>query len=504
MTMERLFEGESENVEYKVARPKDSKKYLKTVVAFANSAGGVLVFGADDKTHEVIGIPSDEIFSEMDAIANAIGDGCAPQIVPDIAVQGVNDKALIVVRIAGGMQRPYYVKALGQEEGTFVRVGATSRPVERYSLRELLLDGSGRSLDGLVLQDQVVSDAEAAAFCQELTDYARSRARTEDDAARIRQLTKSQLISWGLLVEQDGKLRPTWGYKLLLGEPGPQMMSGVQCAVFKGSTRAVFVDRKFYDGPLYRQIDDAYEFVLRSIRMGAAIEGVQRQDVYELPIGTVREAISNAVCHRSYFQPSYVQVALYDDRLEITSPGMLSRDITIEKMRQGLSKVRNRGIASAFAYLGIIEAWGSGVPRMFEDCEAYGLAEPELVASASDFRVNFYRQGHASGEQRQSGRPEDQKTKRMPKSAGQCRRVPDNAEECRNMPEGGEANRQHQQILRLFDDHTQIASTQVEALLGVKGRRARAILGDMVKQGLILKIGNTSDTYYVLAPEGER
>lgn len=161
--------------------------------------------------------------------------------------------------------------------------------------------------------------------------------------------------------------------------------------MFKGSTRATFVDRKFYDGPLYQQIDDAFEFVLRMIRMGAVIKGTVRQDVYEFPLRTIREAITNAVCHRSYFQPSYVQVALYDDRLEITSLGMIARPVSIEKMKHGFSYVQNRGIAHAFAYLGLIESWGSGVPRMFEDCATYGLREPELIVQDEMFRLNLYR-----------------------------------------------------------------------------------------------------------------
>ena len=82
--LDALFGGESDCIEYKVTRPKDAKSYLKTVVAFANGHGGRLVFGVDDKTHEVAGIPAEEVPQEMDAIANALGDACTPTIVPGI------------------------------------------------------------------------------------------------------------------------------------------------------------------------------------------------------------------------------------------------------------------------------------------------------------------------------------------------------------------------------------------------------------------------------------
>lgn len=93
----------------------------------------------------------------------------------------------------------------------------------------------------------------------------------------------------------------------------------------------------------------------------------------------------------SYMSPDKIQVALFDDRLEVTSPGMLDHDLTIEKMKTGLSKVRNKAIAEAFSYMNLIEAWGSGIPKMYDEAKAYGLPEPELIDLDSDFRVNLYR-----------------------------------------------------------------------------------------------------------------
>ena len=81
---------------------------------------------------------------------------------------------------------------------------------------------------------------------------------------------------------------------------------------------------KEFAGAIYEQIEDAYNFVLQHIDLGSRIEGIGRQDYYELPVKTIREMISNAVCHRSYLTPGKIQVALFDDRLEVTSPGMLA------------------------------------------------------------------------------------------------------------------------------------------------------------------------------------
>ena len=170
------------------------------------------------------------------------------------------------------------------------------------------------------------------------------------------------------------------------------MQQNIQCAIFKGNDRAYFVDRREFNGPIQEQMEAAYQYVLEKINRGMKIDGIYRQDVYELPIDSIRELIANAVAHRSYLDPGNIQVALYDNRLEITSPGMLMNGVTIEKMKEGYSKIRNRAIANAFSYMKIIEKWGSGIPRIIRECQEYGIPEPELIDFDGDFRINMYRQ----------------------------------------------------------------------------------------------------------------
>lgn len=133
------------------------------------------------------------------------------------------------------------------------------------------------------------------------------------------------------------------------------------------------------------------QFVLRNIRMGCRLEGVYRQDIYELPPDSIRELIVNAVMNCSYIQNSNIQVAIYDDRLEITSPGGLLPGVTIELMKEGFSKIRNRSLANAFAYMNLVEAWGSGIPKLMQAMQEYGLREPEFIDMEVAFRINLYR-----------------------------------------------------------------------------------------------------------------
>lgn len=127
MTIEEILAGESKNIEFKEDLPEKSIKYMKSVIAFANSSGGKIIFGIADKTREVIGLDSKDVFKLMDAIANAVSDSCEPAIIPDISLQTIDGKTVIVVEVSTGRQRPYYIKSLGKEAGVYVRVAGTTR-----------------------------------------------------------------------------------------------------------------------------------------------------------------------------------------------------------------------------------------------------------------------------------------------------------------------------------------------------------------------------------------
>ncbi|UTY26903.1 ATP-binding protein [Treponema denticola] len=397
MDINEKKKGENEFTEFKKSVPEKSIKYMKTVVAFANGRGGKIIFGVENNTCEIIGVPQKDIFTIIDSITNAISDSCEPKIIPSISLKNINDKTIIIVEILKGMQSPYYIKSEGIQNGTYQRIGATTRNVEAYTLKELILEGSGRSFDSIPINSQKLTEKEIDETCKLITSYTRKRAENDIEKKSIKKLSKNQLISWGIIVEKNNKYIPTYAYNLLSGQPLPSGFSEIQCGVFKGKSRAVFLDRKTYSGPIYEQIDEAYNFVLRNIRMGARVKGSFRHDVYELPPSTIRELICNAVCHRSYLQPSNIQVAVYDDRLEITSPGMLSKELTIEKIMAGYSKIRNRGIANVFSYMHIIEAWGSGIPRMIEECDEYGIRPPEFIDFEGDFRICLYRNINTNG-----------------------------------------------------------------------------------------------------------
>jgi predicted HTH transcriptional regulator len=211
----------------------------------------------------------------------------------------------------------------------------------------------------------------------------------DSEKSMVKDVTPNVLLSWGVLKEVDGEILPTNAYALLTGKMPMQPV--VQCGIFKGIDRAYFIDRREFAGSIQEQVEAVFQYVLEKINMGMRIKGIYRQDVYELPPDSIREMIANAVAHRSYLEQGDIQVALFDDRLEVTSPGMLINNVSIPKMLEGYSKPRNPAIARAFAYMKIIEKWGTGIPRIFRECKEYGLPEPKLIDFDGDFRINMYR-----------------------------------------------------------------------------------------------------------------
>ena len=387
MLIEEILKGESEKIEFK--ENAKTNTYIKTVVAFANGNGGKIVFGVKDNK-EIVGVENE--FEVMDGIINAISDSCYPMIVPDISLHTLENKTVILVEIEGGKKKPYYLKSKGVQKGTYIRSGATTRIIEEdYVLKELVLEGENKYFDQQVCHGESVSDEEIEKFCEWLEKLARKNSENDTE---IRKITRNTLLSWKVLEEKNGRIFPTNAYVLLSGKENWEVSRKIQCGVFKGETRSIFVDKKEFEGSIIMQLEKAYQYVLEKINLGSDIVGIYRVDKYEIPPKSIREVIANAVIHRSYLEPNDIQVALYDNRLEITSPGMLLSGVNVKRMKEGYSKLRNRAIASVFAYVNIIEKWGSGIPRIMNEIREYGLQEPEFIIFENDFRVNIYRKNY--------------------------------------------------------------------------------------------------------------
>ena len=386
MIADEILNGENKNIEYKRELPSKSDKYIKSLVAFANTSGGKLVIGIEDDDHEVIGVDEAEVFSMIDTITNVISDTVEPQLVPNITCSTVCGKCIIIVEIYPGNHRPYYIKSIGKEKGTYIRIAGSTRHVDSIQLKELELQGMNQSYDETVLVGHEIDIEAAQKLC---VDIKKHIVEATDGKVKVKDVTIQNLENWGIVKRVENTLVPTVAFDLLT--TNSNRFAKVQCALFKGITRSVFIDKREFEGSLYSQIEEAYQFILKHINLGAEIDGIIRRDIYELPVKAIREAIVNAVTHRNYMDNSCVQVCIYDDRVEITSPGMLFGGLTLEMMMRGSSKIRNTGIAEIFSRMHIVEGWGTGVQRMLDGCKEYNIQPPKFTEIGDCFRVEFFR-----------------------------------------------------------------------------------------------------------------
>ncbi len=387
--VKKEYFGEGKNIEFKREIPDKHEKFLKDIIAFSNSTGGKVILGIEDETGNVYGIGEQSPFRLSDSISNMISDACTPQIEPDISIQTAENKTILVIDIAPGKFRPYYLANKSKENSAYIRINGTSRPADIRKLHELELEGQNISYDTLQEIGLEYDEKKALDLCRKMKQIAIDSCETDEEKLSIKDMTLEKLHDFGILCIVGRNPYPTHAFNLLTDNKIKS--SKIQCALFKGQTRDIFIDKKEFNGPVYEQIDDAYHFVLRHIDMGAEIEGEYRKDVYELPISAIREMIANAVLHRSYLDKSCIQVCLYDDRIEVSSPGMLYGGLDLETAKLGKSTCRNEALAEAFHYMHIVEAWGTGLPRIINRCKEYGLPEPLFEEFGDGFKVSLYR-----------------------------------------------------------------------------------------------------------------
>lgn len=219
----------------------------------------------------------------------------------------------------------------------------------------------------------------------------------------------------------------------------------------------------------------------------------------------IRELIINAAVHRSYLDHGNIQVAVYDDRLEITSPGKLPMGQTLKRMKEGYSQIRNEALAYAFEYMNLIEHWGSGIPRILGKVKEAGLREPEFIGGEVDLRINIYR-----GQIKSDGADKTNNGSRIDVSGNDTAdKLPEScqntagkpSESCQNTAHKLPIKKQDQLIYKYVLENESITTAQAAKLLDIKQRRAREILVKMVEDNWLQKKGASRSTSYIEKPQ---
>lgn len=376
-----IQKGEGKTIEFKETLP-GKGGLTKTAVAFSNTAGGKILVGIEDKTCRITGISEEEALDFPDRICDMIYDSCYPMILPEIYVENVEDKKVLVAEFYPGALKPYYLKSKGRDRGAYIRVGATNKAADQEMIRELERQRQNISYDEEIIFHKTDKDIDFQ--------------RLKQDFFRLthRELRFTDLINLKIIREENKNYHPTAGGIMLAGRENSFEYARIRCARFRGNSMSEFIDQKEFAGPLYEQVQGAMKFAELYIARSGKIEGLQRKDRDEVPLEAVREALVNAVVHRDYsISGSDIKLAIFDDRIEFTSPGALPRSLEIEDILSGRSEIRNKVIARFFKEIGFIEQWGTGMRKMMSLCNDAGLDPPEFRESGLFFKVTFFKKG---------------------------------------------------------------------------------------------------------------
>jgi predicted HTH transcriptional regulator len=350
---------------------------LRTIVAFANTAGGRLVIGIRDKDRSVVGVTSPLL--EEEKLANLIDDGVHPKIVPSIEILSYRNKTLIVLEVFPGPSKPYFLKKLGSEKGVFFRVGSTNREADQDIIQELK-----RSVN-----HQYFDESPMPNLNPEAIDF---RVASGFFSAK-RKLTKNDLETLGLVVSYQGKKVPSVGGVILFSPAREKYFPDcwLQAGCFRGTDKNEIIDsREIHDYPL-EAIEKGLEFVKKFSLMSYKITGAKRKENWSIPLDGLREALINAYAHMDYSQKGApIRLSIFEDRVEIENPGLLPFGLTINDILEGISKVRNKVIVRVMHELEYVEKWGSGIQRILASCRNAGLPDPEFREISTRFRVTLH------------------------------------------------------------------------------------------------------------------
>ncbi len=440
--------GESKVLEFKEKFP-NNESIAKTVVAFSNTSGGKIVFGVNDSC-EIIGINEEtDVFELQDKIASIIYDYCYSNIIPEIYTKSINDKIVLVVEIFRGNLLPYYLKKYGRNKGVYIRIGATNRQAGLDNIVDLERQRGNSSFDQESNYEVDFDSIDLTSLKEKFEQHGKS-------------MDMNVMKNLKLVREENGVIYPTNGLLVILGM---YEHCRIKCSRFKGTTMEVFIDRKEYEGDVFTQLYDAENFIKNHISLRSEIEGLQRKDFYEIPIEAIRESLVNAVVHRDYVNRGRdIKVGVYDDILNIVSPGGFPNTITQDDIIEGRSEIRNKTIARVLKELNYIEQWGTGIKRIRSSCKAAGLKEPEIQEKGDFVNVNLFRKDFYHDE---------------------------------NLNKKSEYTVQEKEIIDyLKRSDGRITTNEVTKILKVKERRARYILNEMVGNDMLEKVGRSSNTYY--------
>ncbi len=431
---------ESETVELKAIVVEDIKK---EIIAFANCEGGKLYIGVlDDGT--VAGLDNPDETSLQ--ISNIVRDTIKPDLRMFLHYETVtiDENKIVVVDIQQGTERPYYISKKGlRPEGVYVRQGYSSVPATNTAIRRMIKETDGDHFEEMrSLEQKLTFESARKIFSERNVKFG---------------FTQMKILG---MATQDGVYT---NLGLLLSD---QCVHTIKAAVFQGTTQSEFKDRKEFSGSLFRQMDEAYDFIDFRNQTHSTFDKLYRIDRRDYPETAVREALLNLLVHREYSFRASTFISLYADRLEFTSIGGLVSGVSLNDITMGISVCRNTKLANVFYRLELIEAYGTGIIKIMEAYEGTGMT-PQIEASDNAFKIIL----------------------------PNLNAMPESARKMQGKPAVGTPE---ERVIALAKQRGFVTRKEIEILLGMGQSSCGRLLKKMIDNGLLIQEGKGKNVHYCL------
>lgn len=430
---------ENEYCELKSILTKDIKK---EIIAFANTNGGKIYIGISDDG-DIIGIKNKD--NELQALTGMINDGIKPSLIEytRIKIEQYDKKDIIVIEIQSSPNKPYYLADKGlKPSGVYLRHGCSSIQASDEIIKKMIFEHTGLRFEEMISKNQNLT-----------FEYLEKKFK---DNNLIFDENKYKILN---IINEENKYT---NLGLLLSE---QCSYTIKCALFNGTNKIEFRDRKEFTGSILKQVDDIFGYFELFNKLSGKIIGLKRIDTRDYPDYSLREALLNAVIHRSYYFDSSILVTLYDDKFEIVSMGGLIDGITIKEIFKGISSSRNPNLANIFYRLGYVESFGTGVGRIMDSYEQYSK-KPIFDATENTFSITLPNMNYQEA---------IIKSNIVTSSLSQ-----------------------EDTVINYLQEYNKINRNETEKLLSISKTRAYEILNGMLENNIIKKEDTGKNTYYVL------
>jgi len=351
------------------------------IAAFANTEGGMIIIGVSD-SGEIVGVDNINKLNQM--ISNAASSKLEPPI--SVITENIicNDRLVVIISVPRGENKPY----AANRTDYWIKVGADKRRATREELRRLMQASGNIYTDEMVLPATSINDIDMFVFKE---FYEREYGFSIDESGLPLKtiLTNLKLIK--------GENLTLAGLMLFGKKPErirPQFI--IKAVAFYGTDVSTkqYLDSENIEGTILKQYENAMGFLRRNLRKVQRGQDFNSVGLWEIPEIALQEAVVNALVHRDYFIDSSIRIFIFDDRVEIISPGKLPNTVTVDNIKQGIQIARNPILLSFVPKLRIpYRGIGSGIKRMIAECKSAGIKEPDFIEDVNlqEFKVIFYR-----------------------------------------------------------------------------------------------------------------